>query len=329
MFCFSHLSKYRAHLMGIATILIIICHMPAHGVEMPVAVSTALGYGGLGCDMFLFLSGMGMWYSLRKYNGNISNWIMKRLLRVLIPYLLFSIPCFTALALIGNWTLITYILRLSTLSYWIEGWGLWFLSLILVLYLLSPVIDILLATEKKWSWLILLILVTWVFSWIEISSSVVRNIQFCVGRVPSFLLGFSLAENIKNGLEMPIWKLVIPLLVFLCCGIIIRRFAEIRVGLPWIEGMLLLIVVTMLVNWLRKCMFLMGTISFFGVISLESYCTNVFLLNFFRYIPWQIGSINLNPGNWTYYFVGTICCLGFSYIIHFISGKILKKSLFN
>lgn len=57
-------SKYRTELMGVATGLIILCHMPAHGVAMPGPLTMLLSHGGAGCDMFLFLSGLGMYCSL-------------------------------------------------------------------------------------------------------------------------------------------------------------------------------------------------------------------------------------------------------------------------
>lgn len=59
-----NLSLYRSELMGIATMLIIVCHAPAYGVEIPAWLSRVLSSGGFGVDIFLFLSGMGMYHSL-------------------------------------------------------------------------------------------------------------------------------------------------------------------------------------------------------------------------------------------------------------------------
>ena len=42
------LSKWRSELMGLAAIFIIVCHMPAHGVQMPHVISKLIQYGGLG-----------------------------------------------------------------------------------------------------------------------------------------------------------------------------------------------------------------------------------------------------------------------------------------
>ena len=58
MFNLDLVSKYRTELMGVATILIILCHMPAHGVAMPSILKTIIAHGGTGCDIFLLLSGL-------------------------------------------------------------------------------------------------------------------------------------------------------------------------------------------------------------------------------------------------------------------------------
>ena len=58
------LSRYRTELMGLSALLILICHSTAY-IDMPSIVVYALSVANIGVDLFLFLSGMGMWYSLR------------------------------------------------------------------------------------------------------------------------------------------------------------------------------------------------------------------------------------------------------------------------
>ena len=68
--CFKYnvkqISEYRTQLMGIATILIFIVHAPDNGVMMPNALKTICALGSLGVDLFLLLSGFGLWYSLNR-----------------------------------------------------------------------------------------------------------------------------------------------------------------------------------------------------------------------------------------------------------------------
>lgn len=63
---FETLTQKRSQLMGVATLMIIACHASASNVLMPFWLKRLLGLGNLGVDMFLLLSGLGIYYSLSK-----------------------------------------------------------------------------------------------------------------------------------------------------------------------------------------------------------------------------------------------------------------------
>lgn len=48
----SKVSLYRTQLMGIAAILIVLCHASLYGVQMCSVVSTILNIGNIGVDVF-------------------------------------------------------------------------------------------------------------------------------------------------------------------------------------------------------------------------------------------------------------------------------------
>lgn len=66
MFKVQLLSKYRNLLMGVATLLVIFGHSAGNGVLMPHWLETLCGLGSVGVDIFLLMSGLGLWYSLNK-----------------------------------------------------------------------------------------------------------------------------------------------------------------------------------------------------------------------------------------------------------------------
>ncbi len=313
--------------MGVATILIILCHMPAHRVVMPDIISSLIVYGGLGCDIFLFLSGMGMWYSIRKaglLQRGVILWLNHRYCRILVPYLLFCIPCFAIYALRDDWSFSTYLWRLSTLSFWSDHWGLWFIALILVLYLVTPLLNLLMRGRYKWAIIILLVLLSWTYGSSVGSSGFEKNAQFALCRVPSYLLGFTLAENIRSEKEVSLLYAYSTLLILFVICVIIRLFTNISVSMFWIEGMILMITLTIVLHALSNNNRMLSFFRFLGSISLESYCTNVFLLPLFMYLPYHICDINFNPGNWTYYILGTFFCLIISVYVNRISRQLLK-----
>ena len=57
--------------MGIATIMIIVCHIVGNEVLLPQCISKVLTLGNYGIDIFLFLSGLGLFYSLQNKPNSI------------------------------------------------------------------------------------------------------------------------------------------------------------------------------------------------------------------------------------------------------------------
>ncbi len=64
-FSLSLLSGYRTELMGISILGVIICHACQHCV-LPPLLRRILSLGNICVDLFLFLGGMGMYFSLQK-----------------------------------------------------------------------------------------------------------------------------------------------------------------------------------------------------------------------------------------------------------------------
>lgn len=62
----SLLSKYRTELMGFSAIGIIMCHACGNDVAMPSILWKVCSLGQLGVSLFFLLSGMGLYYSLKK-----------------------------------------------------------------------------------------------------------------------------------------------------------------------------------------------------------------------------------------------------------------------
>lgn len=62
----SDISQYRTELMGVATLLVIFGHSAGNGVAMPGWMESLRGLASVGVDIFLLVSGLGLWYSLRK-----------------------------------------------------------------------------------------------------------------------------------------------------------------------------------------------------------------------------------------------------------------------
>lgn len=88
----SDFSKYRSALMGAAMLFVMFFHVTMPKSYMMYGVVRC---GNIGVDMFLFLSGIGLWYSWTK-QPSLKHFFKRRYLRIypawLIMALLFYIP---------------------------------------------------------------------------------------------------------------------------------------------------------------------------------------------------------------------------------------------
>ncbi len=149
--------KYRNELFGISILSIMIFH---YFEDVSNAkITGALGYaakgyiffiGSSGVEIFLFLSGMGLFYSLSK-SPLVLPFYKRRLGRVLPTYLIVGgIGWLVIDILLKRRGLRSFLSDFSTYSFWRYGERLvWYVSLILLLYLFFPLLFRLFSIKNK------------------------------------------------------------------------------------------------------------------------------------------------------------------------------------
>lgn len=192
----SDISKYRNEFFGLAIISIMVLHYFEHVpqaeyIHLSVFKNVARVYcsviGSVGVDIFLFLSGFGISYSLKK-KPNILNFYVKRFIRVGVPYLVLGgIYWVINDFFILHKSIFTFFYDYTTVSFWIEGnRAFWYISLICILYLFSPVVYL---TGKKG--MIIASIISIIFS-IEIYfvfPETFYNIEIAILRIPIYFIG--------------------------------------------------------------------------------------------------------------------------------------------
>ena len=277
-FKIQEISKYRTELMGVATLLVIFGYSAENGVVMPGWMESLCGLASVGVDIFLLVSGLGLWYSLRKSDltdmGRVFSWYRRRYARVLVPYLLISIVVNVLAITRGSKTITTAILDITTINYWLNHRSAWFVAMLIPLYAITPLHDYICRKVKN----PLLFNLFVICSFVVISCipntidnialhRLIDNVLFIIFHLPAFIVGFMIAPLATNDKEVSwIWMSVVPITVVILLKIL---------GIGYWPGFLFLPFTGILCIVFRYCgRIVMGIFNFFGNISLESYLMN-------------------------------------------------------
>ena len=136
-------SVLRSGLMGLSILWIMMLHFRFTQIKVLGFIAQ---YGYAGVDIFLFVSGLGIYYSLDK-KQTIAHYYLKRISRIFPTYYLIGV--FASLFLFHD-TLVTYLLRYTTLGFWInEPFFEWYIPSLIVLYIMAPFLKKLLIHIKQ------------------------------------------------------------------------------------------------------------------------------------------------------------------------------------
>lgn len=120
IFSLDSLVKDKATSMGIAMIMVVLYHLFCVDNANPLWMIFYPGF--MGVDIFIFLSGYGLCFSINK--NSISSFLKRRYSRILPVYVLMSILV-TLISVWGgkNVTHWDWFCNISTLSYYLNGGG--------------------------------------------------------------------------------------------------------------------------------------------------------------------------------------------------------------
>ena len=144
-------SKYRTELMGIAIILIMLSYsnvvIPVSALSNGYNTVKSIAQGGV--DIFLFLSGLGCYYSLKKH-GSVLSFYVRRIVRIFPTYLLIVPFRIVVDVLEDGYTPLGAVRRYSLISFFLDGTLVtWFLAGLILLYFLFPLMYIILIKKEK------------------------------------------------------------------------------------------------------------------------------------------------------------------------------------
>ncbi len=315
------LSRYRGELMGAAIFFIVLFH-----VELPRS-DTFFGLrrcGNIGVDMFLFLSGIGLWFSWVK-NPSTKQFYKRRLLRIFPAWLIMSslyyIPRFdwktgSIVDLIGDITM--------NWDFWLHDEGtFWYIPAIMMLYLWAPLYMRLIQRSPSWRWLPVMMMVWCIcVQWVIPIHKAVGHIEIFWSRLPIFFLGINCGEWVRTEkkMEKGAWGLLILTFLATASACIyleqVRHgrfplFAERMIYIPLTISLLLLLaeVFRHTPSWLNR-----GT-SFLGTISLELYLIH------HHFVMVYITPYHL--GYWPTVLLTLLFAIPLSWLLHYLIKRVM------
>ena len=293
----ANISRFRAEQMGAAMLFVILFHValdrgdPFYGLRR---------CGNVGVDIFLFLSGVGLWFSWVK-TPDVLRFYRRRLLRIVPTWIVvataFYLPDYlgarrfshSIVDLIGDITI--------NWGFWLhDELTFWYVPAIMALYLAAPWYMRLVQNRPVYRWLPLLMVIWCVMvQWVLPIHHAVGHIEIFWSRVPIFFIGINFGEMVRTRRQLPseaVWLLLVTFLMTFGTCLYLEQVRHGQFPL-FVERMLYIpfTVCTVLVMnriFRRTPQWVNRLFRFVGALSLEAYLIHIhFVLVYVQ--PYHLG----------------------------------------
>ena len=294
-FDWSILSTYRNEIFGVSIIGIMIFHYvnPLANLNLPRAIKYVVHFfndmvGATGVEVFLFLSGMGLCFSMNK-DSNVLRFYKRRFTRLLIPYAIWGGFYWILKDMIFfdlGFKRVLY--DFFFISFWRDGCvNLWFIAFIILMYLVYPFIYYCFKKDNKYRTLLFILSLIFSYLVIErlqvIAPNFFANTKFAFFRVPIFLLGSYYGQKIYDKEKFNVIDVILVIsgwvlnvLLVLCYRANIFTFMR-KINSEYIKDIYafgIVVVLAIIFNYARKTVINIFLIVV-GALSLELYMTHV------------------------------------------------------
>lgn len=320
------ISLYRNELRGIATILILIIHGYECRVNFGI-LDRIFSKSYIGVELFLLLSGIGMWYSYKKDSGNgTSQFYKKRIVKLLPAYL----PIISIFAIwkviVSNGGMIDYLKYITTISYWEKGIGPWFVALIILLYLVTPIAVRIYRKCNEILATVICMTVTLLFIYACMAifdNEISEHVRFAIGRSMPFYIGLLIGKVLDEHKDKTVN------IIYLYVILILIRYPIMGIT-PFTSSafalMIMLLIPMIFMLEVLNCAFMNRVLTSIGMISLESYLVNCCFIELAKYYGWISAFDGTNKDTMAYVLICTVgICV--SYVIHYAVGMTIKNRI--
>lgn len=324
------LSKYRAVLMGLAILSIIFFHFTEDCISNGYNINFITVYyktyiGSCGVDVFLFLSGFGLYYSFKK-NSDVKRFFQKRFSRVLIPYILVAFPCYFLKDVVLQKKHILYVLKdVLFVSFFDSGdrWF-WYIFLISLCYLMYPYLFRYIDSSHSVGFMkdVWLVCTAIGVLFLVGNPPFFANINIALLRIPSFFAGSMIGKAACDEKEIP--KGMIGLVIVSVLLLPVGKTSELLLSryIFGLFGIVMFSCVAVVLEWMdrrgMKFSLIKRLLEWFGTYSLELYLVHVAVRKFMLYAGYPTYRVR-------YECVLIVLSIVVSVALKYVSGYVIQK----
>lgn len=327
---FSSLSLYRNALYGVAAIWIVLFHGEIlDKVKFPPALrffADTLELGNIGVDVFVLLSGVGLYFSMSK-KPLLPQFYYKRVLRIYLPYLLIAVPYLVYACLIQTNRVGIFIMKLFCAYYWVgddKPLNLWYVPAILAFYLIYPLIHEFIFCTQKGSLrrmiLLLALSVGITVLFYLYAKDTYKRYDTMLPRFSVFILGCYFGKIVKEKRRIPVVLLILCVVVIAGAYPLYARSmikAVLRRYYGSLTGVALTIVLSQAFVYLSAIRF-DRFFGFFGAFSLEIYIATITARTIFTTTSYY------GDHAWRNYLIAMAGAMVIAYLISLLEKPLLK-----
>lgn len=345
----ANISRFRAEHMGMAMLFVILFHV---ALPRGDAFFGLRRMGNLGVDMFLFLSGIGLWFSWTKglvanttsvvigatmRPSSLKDWLKRwalfywrRLIRIYPAWLtlacLYYIPAFLKHAThsTADWIDLFGDILINW-DFWLhDELTFWYIPATMMLYIFAPPYMELIRRHGIYRWLVV-VMVMWcvLVQYVTPIHQSVGHIEIFWSRVPIFFLGINMGEAVrrKDSLDgQSIWMIWIMFIMTLATSIWLEQIKHGHFPL-FIERMLyipLTVTTILLLNrvFRRTPHWFNSFIAWFGALSLEGYLIHI------QFVLRPLETYHL--GYWPTFLLTVAITMPLAWLLHTAISKLLS-----
>ena len=301
------LKKYRSCLMGFAALNILLFHTWCkifENTKLGFIEKIIKGISFYGVDIFFFLSGLGMFFSIQSHS--ILRFYYQRFRRLAIPVLISALLRYVT----EGWTIWQLLGNISGVNFYLKHINcfLWFIPAIMTLYLIFPIYYKFFSLSSNKTAFTMYILILWLLASIILMDTLRIDLYALTNRIPIFcvgcLMGY-LSQQRTYTFNKSIWILLVLTLILGLYLSYLTNFQNMPLLVPVPNSFMPNFLITVSLCFLIPiCLELLCTLpilkligsalvhfyAFFGIISLELYCIQEWL--FALMSPWLFQHFN-------------------------------------